>query len=139
MSEMHEVELTLDGVTFRGRVPTMTHKELPELGGLIDLRDLERFDGKTARRIRAFGLRGPQTFKFCRTFCEVGVQELADLLDVDRRTVSRWQHGDVEIPKPVMVLLALLADEHSRGKSNLMTQLSGPEANHPREINVDAA
>jgi hypothetical protein len=35
--------------------------------------------------------------------------------------------------------LILLADEHSRGKSNLMTQLSRPEAKHPRNINVDAA
>jgi DNA-binding transcriptional regulator YiaG len=146
MSKTDEVKLTLDGVTFRGRVPVLTHEDLPELadvidkfGELIDGRDLERFEGKTARRIQALGLRGPQSLKFCRSFCELGVQELADLLDVDRRTVSRWQHGDVEIPKPVMVLLALLADEHTRGKSNLMTQLSGPEANHPREINVDAA
>lgn len=146
MSKTHEVTVTLDGVTFRGRVPLLTRKDLPELediidehGNLIDGRDLEHFEGKTARRIRALGLRGPQTFKFCRAFCELGVQELADLLEIDRRTVSRWQHGDVEIPKPVMALLTLLADEHSRGQSNLMNQLSRPEAKHPRNINVDAA
>jgi DNA-binding transcriptional regulator YiaG len=146
MSKTHEVTVTLDGVTFRGRVPLLTRKDLPELediidehGNLIDGRDLEHFEGKTARRIRALGLRGPQTFKFCRAFCELGVQELADLLEVDRRTVSRWQHGDVEIPKPVMALLTLLADEHSRGQSTLMNQLSRPEAKHPRNINVDAA
>jgi DNA-binding transcriptional regulator YiaG len=146
MSKTDEVKLTLDGVTFRGRVPVLTHEDLPELadvidkfGELIDGRDLERFEGKMVRRIQALGLRGPQSLKFCRSFCELGVQELADLLDVDRRTVSRWQHGDVEIPKPIMALVALLADEHSRGKSNLMHQLSRPEAKHPREINVDAA
>ena len=68
--------MTLDGVTFRGRVPLLTRKDLPELediidehGNLIDGRDLEHFEGKTARRIRALGLRGPQTFKFCRAFC----------------------------------------------------------------------
>ena len=146
MSKTHEVTVTLDGVTFRGRVPVMSGKEHPELddliekfGALMDLRALERFEGKTARRVRALGLRGPQTFKFCRSFCELGTQQLADLLDVDRRTISRWQHGDAEIPKPVMALLTLLADEHSRGKSTLMTQLSRPQAKHPREINVDAA
>jgi DNA-binding transcriptional regulator YiaG len=146
MSKTDEVKLTLDGVTFRGRVPVLTHEDLPELadvidkfGELIDGRDLERFEGKMVRRIQALGLRGPQSLKFCRSFCELGVQELADLLDVDRRTVSRWQHGDVEIPKPIMALVALLADEHSRGESNLMNQLSRPEVKHPREINVDAA
>ncbi|MBW2588018.1 MAG: hypothetical protein JRD92_13895, partial [Deltaproteobacteria bacterium] len=60
MSKTHEVTVTLDGVTFRGRVPLLTRKDLPELtdiidehGDLIDGRDLERFDAKTARRIRA--------------------------------------------------------------------------------------
>ena len=146
MTEMHEVSVILDGVTFRGRVPVLTHDDRPELadiiekfGGLIDGRDLERFEGKAARRIRALGLHGPQTFKFCRAFSELGVQELADLLDVDRRTISRWEHGDVEIPKPVTAVVALLADEHSRGKSNLKTQLSRPPYKRPKNINVDAA
>lgn len=139
MSELHELTLTLDGVTFRGRIPFTTNRELPELGRLLDGRDVERFEGKTVRRIRALGLRGPQSFNFCRAFCELGVQQLADLLDVDRRTVSRWQHGDVEVSKPVMALLALLAEERSRGKSKLMDQLSRDEIKWPIEIDVDAA
>lgn len=146
MTEMHEVSVTLDGVTFRGRVPLMAQEGHPELedliekfDGLLDGRDLQRFEGKTTRRVRALALRGPQTFKFCRAFSELGVQDLADLLDVDRRTVSRWEHGDVEIPKPIMALVALLADEHSRGKSHLMSQLSGPLGKRPKEIDVDAA
>lgn len=137
---------TLDGVSFRGRVPRLAREEFPELGDLFDkfgeltdLRDLERFEAKTARRIRALALRGPETFNFCRRFSELGVQELADLLEVDRRTISRWEHGDVDIPKPVMALVALLADEHSRGKSHLMRQLSRPRGKRPKEIDVDAA
>ena len=146
MTRMHKVSVVLDGVTFRGRVPLISEEEFPELeglteklGGLIDGRDLERFEGKTARRVRILGLHGPETFKFCRAFSELGVQQLGDLLDVDRRTVSRWEHGDVEIPKPVMAIVALLADEHARGKSNLKTQLSHPPHKHPKNINVDAA
>ncbi|MGB8221803.1 MAG: hypothetical protein WCF10_04405 [Polyangiales bacterium] len=146
MSKTHEVELTLDGVTFRGRVPVLTRKRHPELedliekfGALMDLRDLERFDAKTAHQIRTLALRGPETFTFCRKFSGLGVQALADLLEVDRRTVSRWEHGDVEIPKSVMALVALLADEHSKGKSRLMNQLSGPTKKRPKVIDVDAA
>jgi DNA-binding transcriptional regulator YiaG len=142
----HDVSTTLDGVTFRGRVPLMTQEEHPALGdliekfgGLIDGRDLERFEGKTIRRIRTLALRGPETFTFCRKFAGLGVQELADLLEVDRRTVSRWERGDVDIPKPVMAIVALLADEHSKGKSSLMDQLSRPTKKRPKEIDVDAA
>jgi transcriptional regulator with XRE-family HTH domain len=146
MRKTHEVTMTLDRVTFRGRVPLLTRKDLPELediidkhGDLIDGRDLERFEGKTARRVRALGLRGPETFNFCRKFSELGVQELADLLDVDRRTISRWEHGDIEIPKPIMAIVALLADERSRGKSQVQKQLSAPKKKPPKEIDVDAA
>jgi len=143
---MHDVSTTLDGVRFQGSVPLMTRKEHPELGdlierfgGLIDGRDLERFEAKVVRRVRTHALRGPETFTFCRKFSGLGVQALADLLDVDRRTVSRWEHGDVEIPKSVMALVALLADEHSKGKSRLMDQLSGPTKKRPKVIDVDAA
>lgn len=146
MSKTDEAKLTLDGVTFRGRVPLLTQAELPELGDLIDkfgdltdLRDLERFEAKTAGRILDLALRGPETFNFCRRFSEIGVQELADLLDVDRRTISRWEHGDVDIPKPVMAIVALLAHEHSHGKSELKAQLSRPPYKRPKNINIDAA
>jgi DNA-binding transcriptional regulator YiaG len=146
MTMRHDVSTTLDGVTFRGSVPLMTQEEHPELGdliekfgGLIDGRDLERFEGKTVRRIRALALRGPETFSFCRRFAALGVQELADLLEVDRRTVSRWEHGDVGIPKPIMALVALVADERSRGKSRLVDQISLTNGRPPKEINVDAA
>jgi hypothetical protein len=47
--------------------------------------------------------------------------------------------GDVEIPKPVMAVVVLLADEHSRGKSRLMDQLSHAPKKRPKEIDVDAA
>ncbi|MBW1875998.1 MAG: hypothetical protein JRE45_15685 [Deltaproteobacteria bacterium] len=146
MSQTDEVKVSLDGVTFRGRVPVLTEGDRPDLadiieefGVLTDARDLERFEAKVVRRIRILGFRGPETFRFCRASSELGVQELADLLDVDRRTVSRWEHGDVEIPKPVMAIVALLADEHSRGKSLLMDQLSRTTKKRPRTIDVDAA
>jgi DNA-binding transcriptional regulator YiaG len=146
VSTTDAIKRTLDGVTFRGRVPVLTEDDRPDLadiiekfGVLTDARDLERFDVKTARQIRALALRGPETFNFCRKFAGLGIQELAGLLDVDRRTVSRWEHGAVEIPKPIMAVVTLLADEHSRGKSNLIAQLSRPPHKRPKNINVDAA
>ena len=65
MSKTHEVKLTLDGITFRGCIPLLTRKDLPlladiidEHGDLIDGRELERFEGKAARRVGALGLHG---------------------------------------------------------------------------------
>lgn len=146
MIKTDEVKRSLDGITYRGRVPVLTADDRPDLadviekfGTLTDGRDLERFDMKIVRQIRALALRGPETFNFCRRSAELGVQELADLLDVDRRTISRWEHGDVEIPKPIMAVVALLADEHSRGKSRLFDQLSHTSKKRPKVIDVDAA
>ena len=90
--------------------------------GTSTARDAPHFEGKVARR-NALG-RGPQTL-FCRAFCKLGVQELATAKSTAQaeplsNTASR-------IPKPVMALLTLLADERSRGRSNLMNQLR-PEA-----------
>ena len=146
MRRTDEVKRSLDGITYRGRVPVLTADDRPDLadvigkfGTLTDGRDLERFDEKIVRRIRALGLRGPETFNFCRRSAELGVQDLADLLDVDRRTISRWEHGDVEIPKPVMAVVALLADERSMGNSRLFDQLSQTKPKRLKEIDVDAA
>jgi DNA-binding transcriptional regulator YiaG len=35
--------------------------------------------------------------------------QLADHLDIDPRTVRRWELGEVEIPKPVAMLLRLMS------------------------------
>lgn len=34
--------------------------------------------------------------------------QLADHLDIDPRTVRRWELGEVDIPKPVAMLLRLM-------------------------------
>jgi hypothetical protein len=38
-----------------------------------------------------------------------------------------------------MAIVALLADEHSRGNSHLKAQLSRPPHKRPKNINIDAA
>ena len=146
MRRPEQVERVLDGVAFRGRVPLTTTRDRPDLkdiierfGELTDARDLESFDNKVVRQIRARSLRGPETFNFCRRSAGLGVQELAKLLDVDRRTISRWEHGDVQIPKPVMAIVALLADEHSTGESGVLDQLARTVEKRPKVIDVDAA
>ena len=101
-----ELKIKLDGRTFRGRVPCSVSKKRPELGPLIDSKDLEVFEGKVAQRIFAQKLRGPQSFRLCRSYCAMSMQAVADLLQVDRRTVQRWESGESPVPPWAMLLVA---------------------------------
>jgi DNA-binding transcriptional regulator YiaG len=136
-----EFKIKLDGRTFRGRVPCSLSKKRPELGPLIDFEDLEVFEGKVAQRIFAEKLRGPQSFRLCRSFCEMSMQAVGELLQVDRRTVQRWESGDSPVPPWAMLLVAKMADERSKGRAVMrrwLTELADEEG-RPTEIDVDVA
>jgi putative zinc finger/helix-turn-helix YgiT family protein len=54
------------------------------------------------------GLRTAAEFRFVRKMAGLKATELADLLDVRPETVSRWERGEVEIPRPVAFVLGEL-------------------------------
>ena len=122
-----ELKIKLDGRTYRGQVPCSFSKKRPELGPLIHSDDLEVFEGKIAQRIFAEKLRGPQSFRLCRSFCELSMQAVADLLQVDRRTVQRWESEESPVPPWAMLLVSKMADERSKGRSVNITW-AGEEA-----------
>jgi DNA-binding transcriptional regulator YiaG len=136
-----EFKIKLDGRTFRGRVPCSVSKKRPELGPLIDFEDLEVFEGKVAQRIFAEKLRGPQSFRLCRSFCEMSMQAVGELLQVDRRTVQRWESGESPVPPWAMLLVSKMADERSKGRVVMRTWLTqlADEEGRPTEIDVDVA
>jgi DNA-binding transcriptional regulator YiaG len=52
----------------------------------------------------------PDEFKTARLAAGLATQEsVAEALEVDRRTVGRWERGDVPIPGPVKVALRCMA------------------------------
>ena len=73
--------------------------------------------GQRAQRIFAEKLRGPQSFRLCRSFGEMSMQAVADLLQVDRRTVQRWESEESPVPPWAMLLVAKMADERSKGRA----------------------
>jgi transcriptional regulator with XRE-family HTH domain len=51
----------------------------------------------------------PEQFKAARLAAGLTTQEaVADALEVDRRTVGRWERGEVPVPGPVRVALRLM-------------------------------
>jgi DNA-binding transcriptional regulator YiaG len=51
----------------------------------------------------------PEQFKAARVVAGLTTQEaVADALEVDRRTVGRWERGEVPVPGPVRVALRLM-------------------------------
>ncbi|MGB5364928.1 MAG: hypothetical protein WBN15_16890 [Polyangiales bacterium] len=136
-----ELKIKLDGRTFRGRVPCSFSKKRSELGPLIDSNDLEVFEGKVAQSIFAERLRGPHSFRLCRSYCGMSMQAVADLLQVDRRTVQRWESEESPVPPWAMLLVAKMADERSKGRAVMRTWLIelADEKGRPTEIDVDAA
>lgn len=136
-----ELKIKLDGRTFRGQVPCSVSNKRPELGPLIDSKDLEVFEGKVAQSIFAQRLRGPQSFRLCRSYCGMSMQAVADLLQVDRRTVQRWESEESPVPPWAMLLGSKIADERSKGRAVMRSWLRelADEEGRPTEIDVDVA
>ncbi len=136
-----ELKRRLDGRTFRGQVPCSVSKTRPELGALIEWDDLGTFEGKIVQGIFAQKLMGPQSFRFCRSFCEMSMQAVADLLQVDRRTVQRWESEESPVPPWAMLLVSKMAEERSKGRAVMRSWLLelADEEGRPTEIDVDVA
>jgi DNA-binding transcriptional regulator YiaG len=116
-------------------------KSRPELGPLIHIDDLGVFEAKMVQSIFAQRLLGPQSFRFCRKFCEMSMQAVADLLQVDRRTVQRWESKETPVPPWAMLLVSKMADERSKGRAVMRSWLRelGDEEGRPTDIDVDVA
>ena len=124
-----------------GRVPCSVSKTRPELGPLMDFDDLGVFEGKVVQRIFAQRLLGPESLRFCRKFRGMSMQAVADLLQVDRRTVQRWESEESPVPPWAMLLVAKMADERSKGRAVMRTWLIelADEEGRPTEIDLDVA
>jgi len=136
-----ELERKLDGRAFRGRVPCSVSRKRPELGPLIHIDDLGAFEAKMVQSIFAQRLLGPQSFRFCRKFCAMSMQAVADLLQVDRRTMQRWESEESPVPPWAMLLVAKMADERSKGRAVMrkwLTELADEEG-RPTEIDLGVA
>lgn len=72
---------------------------------LFDVKEVERQELEAATLLVARGVRTGPEFKFIRKLAGLRANELAEMLDVRPETVSRWERGEVEIPRAVAYAL----------------------------------
>lgn len=135
------LEYEFDGWLYRAEVPT----EAPKREGanrVVKSHVWEDFERRVTRQIVRSGARGPKTFRFLRGFCGHSIVRLAELLDVDRTTVHRWEAGDVPVPRVALAMLMAMAARKARTTvepTALLSRLARPEADEPRVVDLDAA
>lgn len=133
-------QITLDGITFEGELPFHVNENRPDLGPLTRGEDLAKFNRAVAGKVAAHGLIGPDTLRFCRKVAQLGVEEFASLVDHNRKAVQRWESGEHDVPRVIMVFAATIAQgpEHVVNMYDAL-QAFLEEHEVPSTIHVEAA
>jgi putative zinc finger/helix-turn-helix YgiT family protein len=75
---------------------------------LIKLSERGRQEKRAAEHMVARGIRSGGEFKFVRKLAGLRANEVADMFGVRKETVSRWERGQVEIPRTAAYTLGEL-------------------------------
>jgi putative zinc finger/helix-turn-helix YgiT family protein len=75
---------------------------------LIELTERGRQERLAAEQLVARGIRSGVEFKFVRKLAGLRANEVADMFGVRKETVSRWERGEVEIPRTAAYALGEL-------------------------------
>lgn len=75
---------------------------------ILDYVQQGQLERRRADAIVQRGIRNGVEFKFVRKIAELTAVELAGLLDVNAKTISRWETGYVELPRTAAFILGEL-------------------------------
>jgi len=81
----------------------------------FDAEDVSRFEGLIVAHVAENGLLSPETFRFLRSKARLTQAELAQLLDTNAETISRWESGKSGFDRGTWYTVAALAMEHIQG------------------------
>lgn len=109
-----KVKKRVANIEFVATVPTKT------LGGVqaVSLRHAHAVEVQIARQLIARGIVHAEAFAFVRKAAKLRAVELAALLDVDVKTISRWETEQTEIPRSVWAVVAGLFGERVSGQKH---------------------
>jgi len=80
-----------------------------------------------------------ETVRFLRSQAGLTQAALAELLDVDARTVARWEAGETVIDRARFDALARLALEHGEGDETTLSRLRAEPVQRLGEIDLKVA
>jgi putative zinc finger/helix-turn-helix YgiT family protein len=86
---------------------------------LIELTERGRQERLAAERLVARGIRSGVEFKFVRKLAGLQANEVADMFGVRKETVSRWERGEVEIPRTAAFALGALFEHPKLARQRL--------------------
>jgi putative zinc finger/helix-turn-helix YgiT family protein len=75
---------------------------------LFDFEEVGRQEQAIADALVKRGIRTGTEFRFVRKLAGLRANEVADMFGVWAETVSRWEHGDVEVPRTAAYALGEL-------------------------------
>lgn len=84
---------------------------------------LRRFEGLMAIELVACGAQSGTAFKFIRKVSRLKASYLADLLNVDNATISRWETGRVAVSRAAIATLGAILREHLSGQTETLRHL----------------
>ncbi len=84
---------------------------------------LEAFELIVAGFLAQHGAATPNTFRFMRKAVGLGAGELAELLDVTRETVSRWENGKQPLERRALAIVGGLVLDRIDGKTQTADRL----------------
>jgi DNA-binding transcriptional regulator YiaG len=100
---------------------------------LIRFGELGRMERIAAQQIVARGIRSGAEFQFVRKLAGFRATEVADLFGVRKETVSRWERGEVEIPRTAAYTLGALFEHPKLTRQRLEAFAQpGPSERHAK-------
>ncbi|HEX7481749.1 MAG TPA: type II TA system antitoxin MqsA family protein [Polyangiales bacterium] len=133
-----ELHNTVNGTTFAAALPAIVCRACGD--ATVDADASKAFELRVAAELAAMGRPTPEAFRFMRTALGFRGPQFAQLLGVDRGTLSRWENGVLRVDRGAFVVLGGLVVERLSGRDDTLARLRAlhsPEtATHKRvELN----
>ncbi len=134
-----ELSRPVGGVTYRATVPALVCPHCGE--GTISFQAMGRFEAAIARALVASGAHDGDALKWLRKVAGLRAADLADLLGVTAKTVSRWETGETLIDRASLLTLGRLAVDAGEGRSDTadaLRAMARPTPKRPRKVALGA-
>lgn len=132
-------KLSYGPLTFSAELPAKKIPEHPK--PVFSFGDLHKLEQAAALWVIERGIMLPETLRLLRAGAGLTGVELARLLDTDKETVSRWEHGKQRFNTAIWNTVADLALDAIQGRTTTRDRLLAMQQAQiaaPREVKLSA-